>query len=268
MYPDRAVYKKEESMKIMLRKLNGVRLLILIIGLSALIIGLLAGWCIAKWGHLPISETPPTWSDVSTFFGGIGALSGAIFLYIQINRQSKKDRAEDYQSRLRKLFDMLETIRFKDKTGTEAIVKYGECYENVKHKHPHIVVDKVSQLTLMIESFLIDLSDETSWTVDKGNRLTILSDLLMFFYNNLYHTLTFERKLNEDKAKGIIHQLDLNQYRILIYRINDLKIISYNLLLGVAAIDTHTESEGKNENDINSCRLKQVFKKLKGSISN
>jgi hypothetical protein len=181
---------------------------------------------------------------VISLIGSIGTIVGGILLFIQIKQQDKSYKLDHLRSRVSNLYNMMNTISYKGDLGAAAIVSYSLSFNEEKDKHPRVVLDHAIQVSEVVRSLLIEIK-ENSKNLDQNNVKKLILDLLVFYYFNLYFSLSFERS-GTLKDSGLIHQLEMDKYVRFKRRTNDLKVLSYKILSYAKIIDTHQESEGNS----------------------
>jgi hypothetical protein len=194
------------------------------------------GWGYLGFKDLPWLGSPPDWSDGLNLLTTIAAFISVLFFYLQIRDQREKDELARLNIQLDGIPSLIESIRFGNQVGTEAIVNYGLQYDYKMTPHPRVVIDKIQYAITQLRIVLIDLTKIN----DHKSAIRTAQKCCLLFYSHLYFTVGHHDKL----GKGLISSIE-PPYLPFKKQFEDMQEVTYALLIHWNLVGQHAESEVK-----------------------
>lgn len=226
-----------------------------VIPLLIIIIGIIISFCLLRYYKLDCH-----YGDAATFWGTVATIYGGFLLYQQINDQRINYKLDKYMDSINNLHVLLNSIHYKTYVGSRAIVEYGLNFKTETQMHPRTVLDQTIYLVEVINNLIFQLKKESNYL---GKEVTqeLITDILFFYYFNLYYSLVFGRI--EPVECGLYGKIEVDKYKTFKNKIDDLNYLSYIYLSHNGKIDKHDESEEKyNSPNFNNPKFNDLKKLL------
>lgn len=212
-----------------MRRITVIVLVVLWLPVLAAII-----WGYAAFHDLAWRGSPPEWGDGLNLLTTVAAFISIAFLYLQIRDQQDKDELARINAQLDGIPALVETLKFGQESGVEAIVSYGIKYNYKTSPHPRIQIDKIQYAITLLRLVFIDLTR----LKNKKAAVRTMQKACLLFYSHFYFTVSYV----DTQGNGLLPNLE-PPYKPFKSQFEDMQQLSYALLIHWNLVGAHKESE-------------------------